>query len=158
MTPPKSVEPRSVELELQMPRILLALYAVVVAAMVAVFVSQGFLDGGAFSIVFPLFLVGILVVNTATVLSRVRAHTDGSLEVRNRFRTRTLQRADIDRVMLGQQGGLGSARRLELLLTDGNVLPLAGTERTPLPGSRQRLEQQGEQLRAWVAGTALPYR
>ena len=157
MTMSKSAQPGSVELELRMPRVALVLYAAVVAVMVVVFVSQGFFDDG-FSLVFPLFLVAILVVNTATVLSRARAHADGTLEVRNRFRTRTLQRTDIDRVMVGQEGGLGSARRLELLLTDGEVLPIVGTERPPLPGSRARLQEQGEQLRAWAAGTPTPYR
>ena len=155
MTTQESAEPRSVELELRMPRAVLALDAVVVAVVVGVFVSQGSFDG---SPVFIAFFALVLVISTATLLSRARAYADGTLEVRNRFRTRTLQRNDIDRVMLGQQGGLGSARRLELLLTDGDVLPLVGTERAPLPGARQRLEQQGEQLRAWVAGTALPHR
>ena len=157
MTAPKDLQQRPVELELQMPRVMLALYAAVVAAMVVVFVTQGFFEDG-FSLLFPVFLVLVLVLNTARVLSRARAFADGTLEVRNHFRTRTLQRGDIDRVIVGQEGGLGSARRLELLLTDGTVLPVLGTERAPLPGSQERLKEQGEQLRAWAAGTATPYR
>jgi hypothetical protein len=158
VTTPKSLDHGPVELELHMPRVVLALEAAVVVAMVVVIITQDFLGRDAFSLLFPLFLAAIVVVNTARVLSRVRAHADGFLEVRNSFRTRTLQRTDIDRVMVGQEGGLGSARRLELLLTDGQVLPIIATERPPLPGSRQRLEEQGEQLRAWAAGTPTPYR
>ena len=157
MTTPKSTEPRSVELELRMPPAVLVLYAGVLVALVVVFVTQRFFEGGL-GLLFPVFFVAILAINTARVLSRARAFADGSLEVRNLFRTRTVQRSDIDRVMVGQEGGLGSARRLELLLTDGTMLPVIGTERAPLPGSRQRLQEQGEQLRAWVSGTPTPYR
>ena len=149
-----------VELELRMPPAALTLYAaslVVAVGMVVFFVRDG-LGQGAFVVVFPLFFAGILAFNTATALSRARAHADGTLEVRNRFRTRRLQRADVDRVMVGQQGGFGSPRRLELLLTDGELLPLVGTETPPLIGGRRRLEAQGEQLRGWVAGTPTPYR
>jgi hypothetical protein len=157
VTTPKSAEPRSVELELRMPAAVLALYSAVLVAIVVVFVTQGFFEGGL-GLLFPVFFLLVLAINTARVLSRARGFADGSLEVRNLFRTRTLQRGDIDRVMVGQEGGLGSARRLELLLTDGTVLPVIGTERAPLPGARQRLVEQGEQLRAWAAGTPTPYR
>jgi hypothetical protein len=59
----------------------------------------------AFTAIFLAFVVGITSYNTATVLSRVRAYADGSLEVRNRMVTRRLHRSDIDRVILGRQGG-----------------------------------------------------
>jgi hypothetical protein len=86
------------------------------------------------------------------VLSRVRAYADGSLEVRNRMSTRQPHRSDIDRVILGRQGGAGSLRRLELLLDDGATLHVVATETLPLPGQR-RLEQQAAELRHWLSGT-----
>jgi len=139
----------------------LALYAasfVVAAGMAVFFITQGVLRAGPLAYVFPVFLAGILAVNAATALSRAQAHADGSLQVRNRFRTRTLQRREIDRVFVGGRPGLASPLRVELLLTDGQLLPLVGTETPPLPGVRRRLEGQADQLRAWVAGTAVPYR
>jgi hypothetical protein len=146
-----------VVLELRPPVLTQVSYAaslVVAGVMIVVFVRE-IADDSAFSFVFPVFLAGILAVNTATVLSRARAHADGSLVVRNRFSTRRLHRSDVDRVILGRQGGLGSPRRLELLLTDGAALQLVATETPPLPGLRRRLEGQAEQLRAWVSGTTL---
>ncbi|MGY2083662.1 PH domain-containing protein [Blastococcus sp. SYSU DS0539] len=109
-------------------------------------------------VLFLAFAVAITGYNTATALSRVRAHDDGSIEVRNRLRTRRLQRSDIGRVMLGRQGGPGSLRRLELLLRDGPTLHLVATEAPPLPGQRRRLEEQAAELRAWLSGAAQPYR
>jgi len=137
VTTPKSAEPRSVELELRMPPTVLALYTAGFVAVVVVFVTQGFSEGGL-SLLFPVFFLLILAINTARVLSRARAFADGSLEVRNHFRTRTVQRGDIDRVIVGQEGGLGSARRLELLLTDGTVLPVLGPS-----GLRSRARRSG---------------
>jgi hypothetical protein len=148
-----------VVVELRPPLLSLVFYAaslVVAAVMVVVYVRE--FSGDAFSAIFPIFLAGILCFNTATVFSRAWAHADGSLVVRNRFTTRRLQRSDVDRVIVGRQGGSGSARRLELLLTDGATLQLVATEVPPLPGLRQRLEDQAGQLRAWVAGTPTPYR
>ncbi len=101
------------------------------------------------------FAVGITGYNTATVFSRVRAHADGSLEVRNRLTTRRLQRADIDRVMVRRQAGFGSVRRVELLLKDGATVHLVATETLPFPGQR-RLEQQAAELRQWLGDTS-PY-
>ena len=151
--------PRTTELELRLPAFALATYAVslvVAAGMVVLYVREDF-DRGLFGVVFPLFLIGILAVNTATALSRVRAFADGTLEVRNRFTTRTVHRSDVERVLVDRQPGFGSPRRLELLLTDGQGLHLIATEVPPLPGLRRRLERQAEQLRAWVAGTPTPY-
>jgi len=154
-----AVTATDVVLELRPPRIALVLYGVslvVAAGMVVVFVRE-FTDDGVFSLVFPVVLLGILAFNGATVLSRARAHGDGSLEVRNRFSTRRLQRTEVDRVMLGQQAGFGSARRVELLLTDGSTLALVATETPPFPGVRRRLEEQAGRLRDWVAGTPSPF-
>jgi len=149
-----------VVLDLRPPRLAMAFYAaslVVAAGMVVVFVRE-FAGGDPFTFVFPVFLAGIVGFNTATVLSRVRAFADGSLEVRNRFATRRLHRADVDRVILGRQGGFGSLRRLELLLADGQAVQLIATETPPLPGLKQRLEAQAAELRSWVTGSPAPYR
>jgi hypothetical protein len=129
---------------------------VIAAALVITVVGM---DGDVpFTVFFLVFVAGIVGVNTATVLSRVRARADGSLEVRNRFSTRRLQRSDVDRVIQGRRAGVGSARRIELLLTDGRTVPLIATETPPLPGLGQRMEQQAEQLRAWMTDTPTPYR
>jgi hypothetical protein len=147
-----------VVVELRPPLLSLVLYAaslVFMAVMVVVFVRD--FSGDAFSAIFLVFVAGILGFNTATVFSRARAHADGSLVVRNRFATRRLQRSDVDRVIVGRQGGFGSPRRLELLLTDGATLPLVATEVPPLPGLRQRLDDQAGQLRAWATGTQAPF-
>jgi len=146
-----------VVVELRPPLLSLVFYAaslVVMAVMVVLYVRDFSAD--AFSAIFGVFLAGILCFNTATVFSRARAHADGSLVVRNRFAR--LQRSDVDRVIVGRQGGFGSARPLELLLTDGATLPLMATEVPPLPGQRQRLDDRAERLRAWVTGTPAPYR
>ena len=161
MTTPEDLEHSPVELELRPAPAARLLYAVscgMAAVIVVVLVSQGFFETGAFAFVFPVFLAGIVAVNVATVLSRARAFADGTLEVRNRFRTRSLQRADVDRVLVGSSAGFGSPRRVELLLTDGEVLPLVGTEAPPFPGVRARLERDAEQLRAWVTGTPTAHR
>jgi hypothetical protein len=160
VTRPTSPESASVELELRQPPVSQVLFVaslVVAAGMMVVFVREGFFHD-AFSVVFPVFLAGIVVFNAATALSRVRASSSGTLVVRNRFRSRTLDRAQVDRVIIGRQAGFGSARRLELLLTDGTTVRLIATEVPPLPGLRRRLEGQAEQLRAWVTGTPTPYR
>jgi hypothetical protein len=148
-----------VVVELRPPLLSLVVYAaslVVMAVMVVIYVRE--FSGGAFNAIFGIFLAGILCFNTATVFSRARAHADGSLVVRNRFATRRLRRSDVDRVIVGRQGGFGSARRLELLLADGATLQLVATEVPPLPGLRQRLDDQAEQLRAWASDTPAPYR
>jgi len=144
-----------VVVELRPPLLAVVLYAasLVVAAVMAVFVVRQVTDGSAFSAVFLLFLAGIVAVNSATALSRVRARTDGWLVVRNRFSTHRVQRSAVDRVVEGRQAGFGSSRRLELLLTSGETVRLVATEVPPLPGLRDRLGRQGDQLRDWVAGT-----
>jgi len=139
--------------ELRQPPLSLALYctSLVVAGVLASFVLA---TGGPLPVraVFVAFIVGITGYNGATVLSRVRAYADGSLEVRNRFPTRRLQRSDIDRVMVGRQGGLGSLRRVELLLSQGMTVHLVATQAPPFPG-KQRLDRQAAQLRRWLDGT-----
>lgn len=148
-----------VVLELRPSPVDSALYgaSLVVAVGLVVFVLA--MDGSPLSTaVFTAFAVGICGYNAATALSRARAHADGSLEVRNRLSTRRLQRSDVDRVVVGSQGGFGSPRRIELLLQDGTTLPLVATEAPPLPGQRRRLEQQAAELRSWLDGTPLPYR
>jgi hypothetical protein len=160
VTDPKDLQPDDVELELRQPpaaRVLYAASFVMAVVIVIVFISQDFSRAGVFAVVFPLFLAGIVAVNVATVRSRAWAHADGRLVVRNRFRTRTLQRTDVDRVLVGGAAGLASPRRIEVLLTDGQVLPLVGTEAPPLPGVRARLERDADLLRAWAAGTPTPY-
>ncbi|CCG04513.1 PH domain-containing protein [Blastococcus saxobsidens] len=146
----------NVVLELRPPRLSTALYgaSLVVGVALVVFVLT---TGGPplITAVFVAFAVGITGYNTATALSRVRAHADGSLEVRNRLKTRRLQRSDIDRVMVGRQAGFGSLRRVQLLLEDGTTLHLVATETLPCPGKR-RLEQQAAELRQWLGGTPLP--
>lgn len=108
-----------VVLELRPPLLAAVHYCVslVVAVGIVVFVLT---TGGPplSSAVFVAFTVGITTYNTATAVSRARAHADGSLEVRNR-----------------------------LLLTDGTTLPLVATETPPLPRQRRRLEEQAVDLR-----------
>jgi hypothetical protein len=146
-----------VVLDLHPPRFSTALYgaSIVVTAVLVVFVLTT--DGPAlFRALFVAFAIAIAGYNTATVLSRVRAHADGSLVVRNRLQSRRLQRSDIDRVVVGRQGGFGSPRRVELHLTDRTVLPLVATETLPFPG--QHLEEQADGLRAWLGGAHPPHR
>jgi Bacterial PH domain len=145
-----------VVLDVRPPRLAQALYgtSLVVAVVLVVFVLTT-AGPPVLTAALVAFAVGITGYNTATILSRARAHADGSLDVRNRFRTRRLQRPDIDRVMVGRQGGFGSPRRVELLLTDGTVLPLVATETLPFPG--QQLEQQAEELRQWLGGAHRPH-
>lgn len=100
-------------------------------------------------VLFLVFIAAITGYNTATLLSRVRAYADGSLEVRNRFVTRRLRRSDIDRVMLGRQGGFGSLRRLELLLQEGTTLA-PGRYRIPAAPGSGRLDQRAAELRDWL--------
>jgi hypothetical protein len=107
-----------------------------------------------FVLLFVVAVIGISGFNLATALSHARAHADGSLEVRNRLRTRCLVRAEIDRVLLDSVGGFGSNRRIGLLLADGTTLPLVATETPPFPGLRRRLEDQAAELRSWVGTTA----
>ena len=144
-----------VVVELRPPLVAVVLYAasLVVAAVMGVLVVRQIADGSAFSSVFLLFLAGIVAVNSATVLSRVSARTDGWLVIRNRFSTQRVERSAVDRVIEGRQAGFGSTRRLELLLTSGETVRLVATEVPPLPGLRDRLGRQGDQLRDWVAGT-----
>ncbi|MCU1615365.1 MAG: exported protein of unknown function [Frankiales bacterium] len=143
----------SVVLELRQPPLSVALFctSLVVAGVLAAFVVS---VGGPlpFTAVFLAFIVGITGYNAATVLSRVRAYADGSLEVRNRFSTRQLKRSDIDRVMVGRQGGFGSLRRVELLLNQGTTVHVVATQAPPFPGQR-RLDQQAAELRRWLDGT-----
>jgi multisubunit Na+/H+ antiporter MnhG subunit len=144
-----------VVLELRPPPLATALYCVSLVVAVVLVVVLLTTDGSPlFTAVFLAFVVGITACNTAAALSRARAHADGSLEVRNRLSTRRLARSDVDRVMLGRQGGFGSSRRLELLLTEGTTLPLAATETPPLPGQRRRLEEQAVELRRWLSDDA----
>jgi hypothetical protein len=75
-----------------------------------------------------------------------------TIEVRNRLKTRRLQRSDVDRVILRREGGIGSWRRLELLLKDGTQLPLVATETLPVPGQRRQLEERATELRHWLGG------
>ena len=141
----------NVVLELRPPLLASALYGVSLVVAVVFVVVVLTMDGSPLSTaVFLAFAVGITGYNTAAALSRARAYADGSLEVRNRLSTRRLQRSDVDRVMLGREGGFGSLRRLELLLTDGTTLSLAATETPPLPGQRRRLEEQAVELRRWL--------
>lgn len=121
-----------------------------VIAVVLVVVVLGFDGSPLFAAAFVAVAVGIAVVNTSAVLSYARGHRDGSLEVRNRFRTHRLDRSQVDRVLLDSVAGFGSGRRVELLLTDGTTLPLVATELPPFPWLRQRLEHQADELRAWV--------
>jgi hypothetical protein len=86
----------------------------------------------------------------AGTLTHVTARADGWLEVRNRLTTRRLQRTDIDRVFLAWTRGIGSNRRLVLLLRDGATLALAATETLPLPGQRRWLEEQAAEMRHWL--------
>lgn len=147
-----AVDSSNVVLELRPPPVASILYCVslvVVVVLVVVVLTTD--DSPLFTAIFVTFAVGITAYNTATVLSRARAHADGSLEVRNRLSTRRLQRLDVDRVMVGRQGGFGSLRRVELLLTDGRTLPLVATETPPLPGQRRRLEEQAGELRRWFS-------
>ncbi|SDF45374.1 hypothetical protein [Klenkia brasiliensis] len=131
--------------------VLLAASYVVAVGMVVSVLSFGE-DSGFFPYVFVAAVVGITTANTARALSRARTDDQGRLVVRNWFRTTVLQRSDVDRVMTDRAGGPGSLRRIQLLLPDGSGLPLVATEAIPFPGSRQRLEEQAEQLRAWAAG------
>jgi hypothetical protein len=160
VTSPASPAPESVDLELRQPPVALVLFAVslvIAAGLMVTFLRQAPFDA-AFSLGFPVFLAGIMAFNLATVLSRVQALSSGRLVVRNRLRSRTVERGQVDRVIVGRQAGFASPRRLELLLTDGTTVRLIATEVPPLPGLRGRLEGQAEQLRAWVAGTTTPYR
>ncbi len=129
------------------------LLSIGIAVAMAVFIVVVVRPGEWMTVLFLLFLAGITAHNCATVASRVRAEADGSLEVRNRFRTRMLRREDVDRVMVVRAGGFGSAARLQLLLTDGSVLALAATEVPPLPPLLRTLDRQADELRAWVDGT-----
>jgi hypothetical protein len=142
----------NVELDVRQPRVSVVLYgtSLVVAVGVVVLILTT-VRSPVSTAFFLLCLVAILGYNTATLLSRVRAYADGTLEVRNRFSTRRLQRSEVDRVMLGRQGGFGSLLRLELLLQDGTTLNLVATETLPVSGQR-RLEQLVADLRHWLAG------
>lgn len=146
VTPPNvviEVRQAPVSVALYVASLLVALgFVVLILATVRPPVSAAF---------FLICLVAITGYNTATVLSRVRAYADGTLEVRNRFATGQLRRSDVDRVMLGRQGGFGSLQRLELLLQDGRTLHLVATETLPVAGHR-RLERQAAELRHWLAG------
>ncbi|WNV75914.1 hypothetical protein [Geodermatophilus sp. DSM 44513] len=140
-----------VVLELRPPALVSVLYYASLAVLPVMVVIALSTEGPPlFTVVFVVFALGIGAYNTATHLSRARAYADGSLVVRNRLSTRRLDRADIDRVVLGRQGGFGSLAQVELLLTDGSTLPLVGTETLPLPGPRRRLEEQVAELRRWV--------
>jgi hypothetical protein len=144
-----------VVLEFRPPPLVSALCRVSLVVAVVLLVVVLTIDGSPlFTAVFVAFAVGITAYNTAAALSRARAHADGSLEVRNRLSARRLRRSDLDRVMLGRQGGFGSSRRLELLLTDGTTLPLVATETPPLPGQRRRLEEKAVELRRWLSDNA----
>ncbi|MGY1739971.1 MULTISPECIES: hypothetical protein [unclassified Blastococcus] len=146
-----------VVLELRPPALASFLYAAsLVVGVVVVVVFLGTDAPPWFAVAFLAVAVGITAVNTAAALSRARARTDGTLEVRNRFTTRRVDRSEIDRVLLDSVGGFGSNRRVELLLTDGSTLPLVATETPPLPGARRRLEDQAARLQDWV-GTAARY-
>ena len=142
-----------VVLELKPPRLVSVFYGLsLVVALVILVRVLTFGAPLAFTVLFVAFVVGIAGYNTGAVLSYARARWDGSLEVRNRYRTRRLDRSEIDRVLLDSVGGFGSNRRIELLLTDGQTLPLVATEIPPFPGLRRHLEEQAAELRRW-AGT-----
>jgi hypothetical protein len=126
----------NVVLELRPPPLASALYCVSLVVAVVLGVVVLTIDGSPlFTAVFLAFVVGITAYNTAAALSRARAHADGSLEVRNRLSVRGLQRSDVDRVMLGRQGGFGSSRRLELLLPTGRHCHCSPPRRRRCPGS-----------------------
>ena len=79
---------------------------------------------------------------------------DGRLAVRNHWRDRTVVRDDVAEVRVGR--GASSWNRTVLLrLRDGSTVRLDVTE---TPFGTRRLEQQADQVRAWVAGTPQPYR
>jgi hypothetical protein len=107
-----------------------------------------------FSLLFVAAVAGICGYNLATALSSAVARADGSLEVRNRFRTRHLHRSEVDEVLVDSVGGFGTNRRIELLLADGTTLPLVATETPPFPGPRRRLDDQAGELRYWVGPPA----
>jgi len=147
------VTPPDVVLELRPPRPAIVLY--LISVLPAVVVMPVVLDDSSarFAVVFLPLYVGALAFHTATVLTRVRAYADGLLEVRNRLSTRRLQRADVARVTVVRQGGLGSAWQLELLLTDGSTLPLVATQ-TPQSRPHRRLEERAAELRRWLGDAA----
>ncbi len=137
--------------DLRAPRVAVVLYGLsLVVAAVVVAMALTMDTSPAFTAFFVAFALAICAHNAATVLSRATTGADGALEVRNRFSTRRLQPAEVDRVVVGGQGGLGGLRRLDLLLTDGTTLPLVATEVPPLFGARRRLEEQAEQVRRWI--------
>jgi hypothetical protein len=109
-----------------------------------------------FVLLFLAAVAGICGYNLATALSSALARPDGSLEIRNRFRTRRLDRSEIDRVLIGSVGGFGTNRRIELLLVDGTTVPLVATETPPFPGPRRRLDEQAAELGHWVGPAAQP--
>ncbi|WP_089307318.1 PH domain-containing protein [Geodermatophilus pulveris] len=142
-----------VVLELRPPRpaVVLSLISALPAVVVVPMVLDGF--SARFATVLLLLYVGALAFHAVTVLTRVRAHADGSLEVRNRLSTRRLHRTDVARVTAARQGGLGSAWRLELLLADGSTLPLIATQ-TPQSRPQRHLEERAAELRRWLGDAA----
>lgn len=143
--------------DLRPPRAAVVLYGLSLVVAVGIVAVALTMEGStAFTALFVAFAVTICVYNAATVLSRAVTGADGALEVRNRFTTRRLQPAEVDRVLIGGQGGFGGLRRLDLLLADGTTLPLVATEVPPLVGARRRLEEQAEQVRRWIGDPQHP--
>ncbi|CCG02978.1 protein of unknown function [Blastococcus saxobsidens DD2] len=139
--------------ELRSPPLTRAFYGVVVvAAVLLMFLVPTVPFPLLLTIAFMALAVGALGSVVAAAFTRVRARPEGLLEVRNRLTTRRLQRSDVDRVILRRQGGIGSWRRLELLLKDGTQLPLVATDTLPVPGQRRQLEQRATELRHWLGG------
>ena len=79
--------------------------------------------------------------------------SDGRLTVRNHWRDRTVVRDDVTEVLVGRGASSGN-RTVLLRLRDGSTVRLDVTE---TPFGTRRLEQQADQVRAWVSGKPQPY-
>lgn len=80
---------------------------------------------------------------------------DGVMVVRNQWRTRVLQRAEIEGFRIGDSAvGIPGVKVVYALLAEGDLLSLDITaSMVPLVGSRRRLDERLERLRTWHAGT-----
>jgi hypothetical protein len=110
--------------------------------------------GWAFCAVFVAFSTG-LAVSQARV--RVEGSPDGRLLVRNRLRTRVLNRSQVTEVLTSQGAGRGAPHAVELVLHDRSGLRLDVTEGPPLLGATRRVRAQADLLRAWVDGRPAPF-
>ena len=81
--------------------------------------------------------------------------SDGRLTIRNHWRDRTVVRDDVTEVHVGRGAASSWNRAVLLRLRDGSTMRLDVTE---MPFGTRRLEQQADQVRAWVSGTPQPYR